>query len=217
MSVASFGERVYHLDHEAVHVCKRKHAHHSVTRLKEGQTVDTELQVGPQVAIGEHHSFGKTRRTGCIVYHSHSIGILVGITYIGGQKTFRIFFTEKTVQVVACRSEFFIPREQQRIIVYKDSPFKKTHRLLIKVFPCGIVYKKQTCFAMVDQMVYRISLEIVKNRNRHRTVSQRRQSGNCPLCGIASANSDFVATPQAAVLEKQMKLRYLAGHVAELE
>ena len=57
---------------------------------------------------------------------------------------------------------------------------------------------------MVDEMLYRVSLEVVEYGYGDGAVCQCSQDGRGPLATVASAEGDFVAVSYAGVFEEDV-------------
>ena len=128
-----------------------------------------------------------------------------------------IFVTEKTVEILACVSEFLTAREKQRIIADLNGAAYVAHALMVEIFPYGRIHKEKLCLGVADKMMNVVGLEVVKNWYSDSAVSKGRKSSDGPLGRVAPAERYFVTGPEVGILEQKMQLSYFASHIAILK
>ena len=199
---------------EAEHVGKRQHVQHCVSWLEKIETVDAELYVAPEVAVGEHHAFGEAGGAGGIIYQSQIAAIVHGVIYVFGGEDSRIAFAEKSVVVFGGKCHFLGTREQQTAVGNPDCGVDCRHTVGADAVPCVGVGKQQAGFAVVHQMFYCFRSESRKNRHTNSTVCKAGKDAYCPFGTVAAAESYLVADGNTGMCECEVIFGYFHGNIA---
>ena len=70
---------------------------------------------------------------------------------------------------------------------------------------------------MINDVVNLFCIELMQYGYGNSTISESGQEGDSPMCGVTSANGNFIAFLNAAVLKNNVQLLYFSCYVVKLE
>ena len=125
--------------------------------------------------------------------------------------------SEQGVEMFAGERKFFGAAVHEREVLHANDALQGRHTVLVQVFPHLVAHEQQACFAVVDDVVHIIRLELVQDGHDDGAVGNGGQKRHAPVSAVASAQGDFVAGPDIGRFEEQVHLGYFTRHVLVLQ
>ena len=125
--------------------------------------------------------------------------------------------SEQGVEMFAGERKFFGAAVHEREVLHANDALQGRHAVLVQVFPHLVAHEQQACFAVVDDVVHIIRLELVQDGHDDGAVGNGGQKRHAPVSAVASAQGDFVAGPDIGRFEEQVHLGYFTRHVLVLQ
>ena len=131
--------------------------------------------------------------------------------------------SEQGVEMFAGERKFFGAAVHEREVLHANDALQGRHAVFVQVFPHLVAHEQQACFAVVDDVVHIIRLELVQDGENFISghddgaVGNGGQKRHAPVSAVASAQGDFVAGPDIGRFEEQVHLGYFTRHVLVLQ
>ena len=113
--------------------------------------------------------------------------------------------------------KFFRAAVHECEVLHTNDALQGWHAVFVQVLPHLIAHEQQTCFAVVDDVVYIIWFELVQDGHDDGTVGNGGQERHAPVSAVTSTQSDFVARTDIGRFEEQVHLGYFTSHVLVLQ
>ena len=213
MHVRTYGHLEEELEHHSVHVGARQHRHHlRIGRhLRLGRLV-SELDIGIEGPVRDHHALGESGSTGSIVDDGQFVGLILVIGDVIGGESVGIHGRKGLREVVAYVLKVLSTRIQVFESVHLHDDVQSGHLSLGEALPKHLVHEEDLRFGVVDQIVDIAGLELVQDGHGDRAIGKGGEETYSPVGLVARADGDFVALLEAAFLESYMQVLDTLGH-----
>ena len=125
--------------------------------------------------------------------------------------------SEQGVEMFAGERKFFGAAVHEREVLHANDALQGRHAVLVQVFPHLVAHEQQACFAVADDVVHLIRLELVQDGHDDGAVGNGGQKRHAPVSAVASAQGDFVSGPDIGRFKEQVHLGYFTRHVLVLQ
>ena len=206
------------LERHTVHMSHREHRDNLITSLDGlAQYIAGKIVVRPEGAIGNHHTFREARSTTRIIDDCQLVWTLLKvIIHMFLAEVFGEFLAIELIEVFAGVGQLVGTTDHQRIIGVVDDAFKRGHCHRVDNGGNMIAHKQQTCFRVIDNIMDLFGIELMQDGNGDSAVGECCQEGDSPLRRVAATEGNLVALLNTTVLEEDMYLLDLSGHIMEL-
>lgn len=130
-----------------------------------------------------------------------------------GTEVLRIARAVDGVAVFESFHEPFVPADNWSKIRQQDNSHEQRHGFFVQVLPSPVADKKEFGFGVVDDIMYVVCFEFVKNRNDYSTISHCCQKANRPMGAVTTAYGYFITGLDAGAFQYDMKFSDLAGNI----
>ncbi len=128
-----------------------------------------------------------------------------------------IFGRKESVHLVVHGLYSIVRRPERLPGIHVDDQLEKRHLRDVELLPFGLVGEQGDALGMVDQVVDAVRREVGQDRNDHGLIGVDGQVGHAPAGTVLRADSDLVAFLEAELLEDEMELLDLRGHLGVVE
>ena len=109
--------------------------------------------------------------------------------------------------------EPFIPADDRSEVCQQDDSHKQRHGFFVQVLPSLVADKKELGFGVVDDIVYIVCLELVKNRNNYGTISHCCQKTDRPMSAVTTTYGYFITGLNTGAFQYDMKFCNFTGNI----
>ena len=177
-----------------------------------------EVVVAPEGAVWYHDALGEACGARGVVDECEFVGALfLVVGYVLSAEILGVFASEHLVEVFAGVGELVGAREAERVVGYVDDAFQSWHPHGIDLCGHDISHEEELRLAVVDDVMDLFGCELVEHWHGDGSIGESGEECHCPVCAVASAEGDLVASLNASVLEEDVEFLYLSRHVVVLQ